>query len=148
MRPTDFRHLRREACWGFFRPKYPTVSGRCEPKASTLPLDHRSRLLAGSLLTRLSLHITYNYFLYAIDFYLPKFFSLFRTIHFFECQHNLRQEAKGVYFFPCATFSPMNKLENLFSLRLLYWSKCTRRCTHFHPCTHNGWGRLVECPLQ
>jgi hypothetical protein len=51
--------LRRKACWGFFRPKNPTASAGFEPansgtKASTLPLDHRSRYR--SLLPTLKMH--------------------------------------------------------------------------------------------
>ena len=46
--PTTLLPLQRKACWGFFRPKNPTASAGFEPanlgtKASTLPIDHRSR---------------------------------------------------------------------------------------------------------
>jgi len=46
MGPTALLPLWRKACWGFFCPKNPTYSAWFEPvpKASTLPLDHRSRL--------------------------------------------------------------------------------------------------------
>ena len=46
MGPTALLPLRLKACWGFFRPKNPTVSAGFEPAnlGSALPLDHRSRL--------------------------------------------------------------------------------------------------------
>jgi hypothetical protein len=44
MGPTALLPLRRKAYWGFFRSKNPDVNPRTwVPKASTLPLDHRSR---------------------------------------------------------------------------------------------------------
>ena len=48
MGPTALLPLRRKVCCGFFHPKNPTASAGFEPanlgiKASTLPLDHRSR---------------------------------------------------------------------------------------------------------
>ena len=48
MGQTALLPFRRKACWGFFRPKNPTASAGFELqtwvlKASTLPLDHRSR---------------------------------------------------------------------------------------------------------
>ena len=51
MRPTALLPLRRKACWGFFRPEKswrlrPRLNPRTwVPKASTLPLDHRSRFI-------------------------------------------------------------------------------------------------------
>jgi hypothetical protein len=44
--------LRRKACWGFFRPKYPTASAEFQPAnlgTSSLPLDHRSRFYSVAL---------------------------------------------------------------------------------------------------
>jgi len=48
MGPTALLSLRKIACWGIFRPKNPMNSAGFEPanlgvKASTIPLDHRSR---------------------------------------------------------------------------------------------------------
>ena len=43
MGPKALLPLWRKACWGFFRPKKSDGFGRVRTKASTLPLDHRSR---------------------------------------------------------------------------------------------------------
>jgi len=57
MGQTALRPLRKKACWGFFRSKFRRLPPGANPwtwvpKASTLPLDHRSRFTAVLLKVR------------------------------------------------------------------------------------------------
>ena len=48
MGPTALLPLQRKTCWGFFRPEKKNQR-TWGPKASTLPLDHRSRLVLAAV---------------------------------------------------------------------------------------------------
>jgi hypothetical protein len=82
---------------------------RYKPKNRTSVFE----LLAGYVLTRLSRYSTYNYFFYKILISICPNFSV--TSEHYSFSHTSTISDKKLktyyYFFPCAPFSPTNKLE-------------------------------------
>jgi hypothetical protein len=140
MEPTVLLPLRRKACWGFFRPKNLTAFAGCEPatwvpKASTLPLDHRSH--SPPALTSSAKELTAIYTL-SHYFHLIMLFACFSLS--VECDY--RQYTLQDHFTllsPCCLYTVLIRL--LHNCRLYHSVKCN--CSIWHSEDRASWYILI-----